>query len=154
MRKSPHIFYSCVSVSYQLEGPPPCSCPPASSRGRRRRLCTTPTHKHNYQMRRQEGQEHYRDLLQEYRKKKRKRVKSSRNITKKTEEKRVLKKKKKTWFALESQDSFDPCLVLGAKTSISIHQPDVVSSFGFLGRREEASQADSSVILIWIRDNT
>lgn len=94
MRKSPHIFYSCVSVSYQLEGPPPCSCPPASSRGRRRRLCTTPTHKHTYQMRRQEGQEHYRDLLQEYRKKKRKRVKSSRNITKKTEEKRVLKKKK------------------------------------------------------------
>lgn len=93
MRKSPHIFYSCVSVSYQLEGPPPCSCPPASSRGRRRRLCTTPTHKHTYQMRRQEGQEHYRDLLQEYRKKKRKRVKSSRNITKKTEEKRVLKKK-------------------------------------------------------------
>lgn len=147
MRKSPHIFYSCLSVSYQLEGPPPCSCLPASSRGRRRRLCTTPTHKHTHQMRRQEGQEHYRDLLQEYRKKKRKRVKSSRNITKKTEEKRVLKKKK-TWFALESQDSFDPCLVLGAKTSISIHQPDVVSSFGFLGRREEASQADSSVILI------
>lgn len=92
MRKSPHIFYSCVSVSYQLEGPPPCSCPPASSRGRRRRLCTTPTHKHTYQMWRQEGQERYRDLLQEYRKKKCKRVKSSRNITKKTEEKRVLKK--------------------------------------------------------------
>lgn len=39
-----------------------------------------------------------------------------------------------TWFALECQDSLDPCLFTATEISISVHQPDVISHFSCLGR--------------------
>ncbi len=56
-----------------------------------------------------------------------------------------------TWFALEGQNSLDPRLFI-AKMSISVHQSDVISWFSYLGRREEAAQADDGTIFIWSRE--